>query len=88
MAIAQIPIIGPWKRRITPREAANAQSFSDGFLLHKKDSVAYKQLGNSVNVEVVRRIMQKIEIIAKCSGRYAEDDALEAIESRFQAINQ
>ena len=88
VAIAQIPIIGPWKRRITPREAANAQSFSDGFLLHKKDSVAYKQLGNSVNVEVVRRIMQKIEIIAKCSGRYAEDDALEAIESRFQAINQ
>ena len=60
VAIAQIPIIGPWGRRITPREAANAQSFNADFKLHQTDSVAYKQLGNSVNVDVVRAIIKEI----------------------------
>ena len=60
VAIAQIPIIGPWGRRITPREAANAQSFNPDFKLHESDSVAYRQLGNSVNVEVVRAIFNEI----------------------------
>tara|TARA_B100001250_G_scaffold119616_1_gene101543 strand:+ start:373 stop:1698 length:1326 start_codon:yes stop_codon:yes gene_type:complete len=61
VAMAQIPIIGPWGRRITPREAANAQSFPPEFPLHPTDGVAFRQLGNSVNVEVVRRIIQSIE---------------------------
>ena len=30
------------------------QSFPDDFKLHPTDALAYKQLGNSVNVEVVR----------------------------------
>ena len=60
VAIAQIPIIGPWGRKITPREAANAQSFKPDFKFHKSDSVAYKQLGNSVNVDVVRAIIKEI----------------------------
>ena len=60
VAIAQIPIIGPWGRRITPREGANAQSFPDDFRLHPKRSVAFRQLGNSVNVIVVREIITKL----------------------------
>jgi DNA (cytosine-5)-methyltransferase 1 len=60
VAIAQIPIIGPWGRKITPREAANAQSFKPDFEFHKSDSIAYKQLGNSVNVEVVRAVFNEI----------------------------
>lgn len=44
-------------RRITPREAARIQGFPDSFRLHQKDSVAYKQLGNSVSVPVIREIM-------------------------------
>ena len=30
------------------------QSFPDSFQIHPDDQVAYKQFGNSVNVEVVR----------------------------------
>jgi DNA (cytosine-5)-methyltransferase 1 len=60
VAISQIPIIGPWGRKLTPREAANAQSFDPGYKLSKTDSIAYKQLGNSVNVDVVRRILSEI----------------------------
>ena len=67
VAIAQIPIIGPWRRRITTREAARAQSFDDTFRLHEKDSVAFRQVGNSVNVKIVRKIMINIEAINELS---------------------
>ena len=67
VAISQVPIIGWQKRRITPRECARAQdfdvdgTFSKRFVLHKNDAVAYKQLGNAVNVRVVKKIMSQIE---------------------------
>lgn len=46
-------VIGPRKRYMTPRECARIQSFPDTFKINPKDRVAYKQFGNSVNVEVV-----------------------------------
>jgi len=54
VAITQTSILGNKKRFITPRECARIQSFPDDFKLHSKDSVAYKQFGNSVNVSVVK----------------------------------
>jgi len=54
VAITQTSILGNRKRFITPRECARIQSFPDHFKLHSKDSVAYKQFGNSVNVKVVK----------------------------------
>jgi DNA (cytosine-5)-methyltransferase 1 len=54
VAITQTSILGSKKRYITPRECARMQSFPDSFILHEKDSVAYKQFGNSVNVKVVK----------------------------------
>ena len=63
VAISQIPIIGPWGRKLTPREAANAQSFKQEFVLHEKDAYAYKQLGNTVNVKVVKLIVERMLLI-------------------------
>jgi DNA (cytosine-5)-methyltransferase 1 len=54
VAITQTSILGDRRRFITPRECARIQSFPDDFILHQKDTVAYKQFGNSVNVRVVR----------------------------------
>ncbi len=54
VAITQTSILGNKKRFMTPRECARIQSFPDTFKLHSKDSLAYKQFGNSVNVEIVR----------------------------------
>ncbi len=54
VAITQTSILGNKKRFITPRECARIQSFPDDFKFHPKDSVAYKQFGNSVNVRVVK----------------------------------
>ena len=67
VAIAQVPIVGWQKRRMTPKECARAQDFDvDGlkgttFHLDTSDSSAYKQLGNAVNVKVTGLIMEKIE---------------------------
>ena len=44
-------------RRITPRECARLQGFPDSFILHPKDAHAYRQLGNSVSVPVVREVI-------------------------------
>lgn len=54
VAITQTSILGNKKRFITPRECARIQSFPDDFKPHLKDSVAYKQFGNSVNVKLVK----------------------------------
>ena len=56
VAITQTSVIGSRMRRITPREAARLQGipsevFSEAGV---NDQAAYKQLGNAVNVGVVR----------------------------------
>lgn len=58
VAVDNRSIIGSRKRCITPRECARIQSFPDTFKIHSNDRIAYKQFGNSVNVEVVK-IMAK-----------------------------
>ncbi len=56
VAMAQIVYIGSQKRKLSPREVARLQSFPDSFQLHSSMSVAYKQFGNSVNVEVIKKM--------------------------------
>lgn len=60
VAITQTSIIGPEKRRVTPREAARMQGLPDTFRLHPNDSIAYKQLGNGVNVGVVQHAVRTL----------------------------
>ena len=60
MAIVQIPIIGKYKRRLTVREAARLQDFPESFIPNEIDQQAYKQFGNAVNVEVVKRCAEKL----------------------------
>ncbi len=57
VAMVQHQIVGRYMRRLTPDETKRLQSFPDGFRLHQSDNVALKQLGNSVNVKVVSRVI-------------------------------
>ncbi len=61
VAIVQVPIYGKEKRYLTPRECARLQSFPDDFVIHTNDKIAYKQFGNSVNVKVVKFVMEKVQ---------------------------
>lgn len=54
VAITQTSIVGKLRRYLTPRECANMQSFPISFSVDEKDTQAYKQFGNAVNVECVK----------------------------------
>ena len=73
VAMSQTPIYGPRRRRLTPLETARLQGFDPNTFSFAKqaDSASYKQMGNAVNVGVVRHVFrafveQNAEDIAAC----------------------
>ena len=60
VAIVQTSIVGPRKRFLTPRECARLQCFPDDFIPDEKESQAYKQFGNAVNVETTKLFINHI----------------------------
>lgn len=65
VAMVQIPIIGAYRRRLTVKEAARLQSFPVDdpvrpFISDENQQQAYKQYGNSVNVNVIRTAAEKL----------------------------
>jgi DNA (cytosine-5)-methyltransferase 1 len=60
VAIAQTPILGPLKRRLTVDECAMLQGFHQDFdWLDQRPLQSMKQLGNAVNVGVVKYVFEK-----------------------------
>ena len=68
VAIANTPII--WDksknhfRKLTPREAANLQSFHAGYKFRGTDATIYRQLGNSVNVRILKILGESLFSLA------------------------
>lgn len=60
VAMVQIPVIGKYKRRLTPREAARLQSFPESFIPNENDHQAYKQFGNAVNINCVEYLAKQL----------------------------
>lgn len=63
--MVQIPIIGKYRRRLTVEEVGRLQSFlvdntDKPFLPDANRQQVYKQFGNSVNVEVIRRSAEEL----------------------------
>lgn len=57
VAITQTSVIGPRRRRITPREAGRLQGLPEWFTFgDQSNALSYKQLGNGVNVGAVQYI--------------------------------
>lgn len=52
-------------RYITPHEASKLQSFDDTFKFVGTDNEIYKQLGNSVNVDIIELLAQKLFRLGK-----------------------
>ena len=55
-----IPQDGKNPRMLTPRECARLQGFPEDFILPESKTVAYKQMGNSVAVPVLKKIAECI----------------------------
>ena len=55
---------------MTPREWARLQGFPDSFKLELADTHLYKQFGNSVTVNVIEAIAEKIkEVLDNDNGK-------------------
>jgi DNA (cytosine-5)-methyltransferase 1 len=60
VAITQTSIIGPRRRRITPREGLRLQGMPWWFSFHNQpEAQSYKQLGNGVNAGVVQHVLRQ-----------------------------
>lgn len=55
-----IPQDGLNPRRLTPRECARLQGFSDKFVIPVSDNQAYKQFGNSVSVPLIQAVGKQL----------------------------
>jgi len=60
VAITQTSIIGPRRRRVSPRETARLQSLPDTFDFGaQRPAATYKQMGNGVNAGVVWHVLRE-----------------------------
>ncbi|MFK5583873.1 DNA cytosine methyltransferase [Serinicoccus sp. LYQ131] len=60
VAITQTSIVGPRKRRLTPRETARLQGLPDTFIFPEQPaSATYRQMGNGVNVGAVWHVLRQ-----------------------------
>lgn len=57
----------PYWRMLTPRECARLQGFPDDFILPERDSIAYKQIGNAISVNVAAAVIRNL--LAALTGR-------------------
>ena len=64
VAMNNTPIVWDKKalryRYLSPYEAAKLQSFNRDFVFHESDPVSYRQLGNSVNVQLVKMFAESL----------------------------
>jgi len=77
VAIVNTPIIWDAEkgcfRHITPREAANLQNFHKAFKFQGSDNQIYRQLGNSVNVLIMKKLALQLFRLAM-KGWDADDE--------------
>jgi DNA (cytosine-5)-methyltransferase 1 len=93
VAITQTSIIGPRRRRLSPKEAARLQGFPDWFDFgSQKPAATYKQLGNGVSVgavwHVVSEAVSEYENILKLTCPSLVESVKTAPENPDEALNQ
>ena len=65
-------------RRLSPRECARIMGFGDEFKIPVSDSQAYKQFGNSVVVDVVKAIFDRIVKTIERKNQYEQESGCDS----------
>jgi DNA (cytosine-5)-methyltransferase 1 len=60
VAMVQTPVVGKFKRRLTPKEVSRLQSFPENFVINRNDQKAYRQFGNSANVRIIENLASQL----------------------------
>lgn len=82
VAITQTSIIGPRRRRLTPREAARLQGLPEWFdFSGQTDATTYRQLGNGVSVGAVWHVLKQHAIRDEDALKVTNPSLLRAILS-------
>ncbi len=79
MTTTQVPIIAWEKRYMTVKECARLQSLAELEFLPDAETVAYKALGNAVNVKLV-------EIIASSLLNYYQNPVASQRENNWELV--
>lgn len=61
-------------RRLTPRECARLQGFTDDFMIPVSNSQAYKQFGNAVTVNVSNAVAGEVKKALQSVGEWEENE--------------
>lgn len=81
VAIVNTPIIYDKGKKhfrfITPREAANLQNFDKRFKFVGTDKQIYRQLGNSVNVKILKILGRKLFALANDGWEITNEESIE-----------
>lgn len=77
VAMTQIPIVGPWGRRISPLEAARLQGLEVVDFSGQSAAMTYRQLGNAVAPGVVKHVL--LSVLHAWSG-YASPDCEQLLD--------
>jgi DNA (cytosine-5)-methyltransferase 1 len=88
VAITQTTILGKYKRRITPREAARLQGLKEDFsFFNQSDSSSYKQLGNGVSVGAVYQVVKALARRDYANLNVTNRELLQSIEKSSSSPN-
>lgn len=80
VAITQTSIIGPLKRRLTPREAALLQGLPENFSFGRQsDALSYKQLGNGVSLGAIYQVLKAVAVRDATLLKSQKPDLLKSI---------
>lgn len=80
VAITQTSIIGPLKRRLTPREAALLQGLPENFSFGgQSDALSYKQLGNGVSLGAIYQVLKAVAVRDATLLKSQKPDLLKSI---------
>lgn len=89
VAITQTTILGKYKRRISPKEAARLQGLPDNFDFgNQSDAASYKQLGNGVSVGSVQQVLKALARRDKELLEETNPKLLRSIESKNLRSNR
>lgn len=74
----RVPQLWDLKRKLSVRECARLQGFADDFVFPVSDAKAYHQLGNSVSIPVIQKLLKQMLLVSDLSAEKSKSKSRRA----------